>query len=198
MWGYKSTEEAQESNTIEVKMNGAEIKTILSANWGWTVYNSKSQPQQIWAKWTISQEKLWKLYLTSDLYDPEIWDEEEQETWDKLIEKGIGRYVYAVYKKPNSDSWATDSNKTWTYYNIAYTVKQDGGDTYYTKIVWDYDSESCFDDSATCPDTLIGSKIWSILENEQVQWTDSAGSALSNYSSTSTNQWIPYPVWDFE
>ena len=96
--------------------------------WKWN-YSSK----QIWAKWTISQETLGKQYLTKDLYDPELWDMKVGS--DKMIDKGIGRYVYAVYKKPTGNDWGNDNN-TWTYYNIAYTVKKDWTEDYETKIVW--------------------------------------------------------------
>ena len=62
--------------------------------------------------------------------------------------------VYAIYKKPKSTNWGV-TNKSWTNYNLAFTIKKSGTDTYVTKIVWDYDSEACFDKSADCPNTLI-------------------------------------------
>ena len=137
-----------------------------------------------------------KKYLTKDLYDPEIWDLKETSWNRKLIELWLGRYVYAIYKKPNSVDWAWD-NKTWTYYNIAYTVKKDGSDTYLTKIVWDYDNWSCFDNASNCPSTLIWSGSW-VLINEQEQWKSSNWTALTNFWSNEPNQGIPYPVSDFQ
>lgn len=194
MWWYDSTAEATPSNTVDVTLNWAEISTIDWAIWGWKVMN-KDNSQQIWAKWTLSQSTVWKKYLTKDLYDPEVGDLKETTNSKKLIEYWIGRYIYAVYKKPTWAAWA--DNKTGTYYNMAYTIKKDGSDTYYTKIVWDYDSGSCFENSTNCPETLIWSQN-NILVNEQEQGKTASGSALANYGSTSTNQWIPYPVSDFE
>jgi len=195
MWWYNNALNAAQSNTIDVIMNGAEITSIEWAVGWWRVMNI-DWTQQIWAKWTLSQETITKKYLTKDLYDPEIWDLKEN-TWNKkLIELWLGRYVYAIYKKPNSPTWLTD-NKTGTYYNIAYTIKKDWSDTYITKIVWDYDDKSCFDNSSNCPNTLIWSGSW-VLVNEQEQWKDSSWNPLISFGSTSLTQWIPYPVADFE
>ena len=151
MWWYNSTNEATQSNTIDITPDGAEILSVDGALWGWRVQNIDNS-QQIWAKWTISQTELTKRYLTKDLYDPEIWDLKENTNNKKLIEMWLWRYVYAVYKKPTWANWWTN-NKTWTYYNIAYTVKKEGSDTYVTKIVWDYDKDSCFENASNCPDT---------------------------------------------
>lgn len=194
MWWYNSTVVATQSNTVNVTLNWAEITSIDWAIWGGRVM-SIDWLQQVWAKWTLSQSTVWKKYLTKDLYDPEVWDLKENTNSKKLIEYWIGRYLYAVYKKPTGAAWA--DNKTGTYYNMAYTIKKDWSDTYYTKIVWDYDSGSCFDNSTNCPNTLI----WSgsgILANEQEQGKTASGATLPSYGSTSTNQWIPYPVSDFE
>ncbi len=195
-WWYSSNNEASPSNTLKVTMQWAEIAKIESASWGWKVMNLESPAKQIWAKWTISQTELWKKYLSKDLYDPEVWDLKENENKKKLIEYWLGRYVYAVYKKPNSADW-WDKDKTWSFYNIAFTVKKNQSDTYITKIVWDYDKGSCFDNSENCPDTLIWSKE-NILKNEQEQWKSNSWTPLSDFSSKSSNQWIPYPVNDFE
>jgi type II secretory pathway pseudopilin PulG len=189
MWGYNSWTVATPSNTISVTLNWAEIASLDGAEWGWKVLNGSWQ--QIGAKWTISQSILWKQYLTKDLYDPEIWDLKVNAWW-KLIDKWIWRYVYAVYRKPTWNEWS--DNWTWTYYNIAYTVKKEWSDTYLTKIVWDYDSDSCFDDEDICPNTLIWS--WGkILIDWQEQWKDKDGKTLdSDYGSAQENQWIPYSV----
>lgn len=196
MWWYSSWSTATPSNTLDVTMNGAEIQNIVSANWWWVVRNIDAS-QQIWAKWTLSQETLWKKYLTKDLYDPEVGDLKETSWNRKLIEAWIGRYVYAVYRKPTWANWWND-NKTGSYYNIAYTIRKDWSDTYLTKIVWDYDSESCFENFSNCPSTLIWSGSW-VLVNEQEQWKDNAGVPLVwNFWSNSWNQWIPYSANDFE
>jgi len=197
MWWYASWSIANTSNTIDVALNWAEIQSITSANGWWKVMNKViPTAQQIWAKWTISQDSLWKKYLTKDLYDPEIWDLKETTNNKKLIEYWLWRYVYAVYKKPTWTNW-WDENKTWTYYNIAYTVKQEWSDTLATKIVWDYDSESCFENSIYCSNSLIGSWSW-ILIDWQIQGKNVDWTAIANYWSTQANQWIPYPVSDFE
>jgi len=195
MWWYNNAVEATPSNTLNVTMNGAEITSVDWANGGWRVMNIDNT-QQIWAKGTLSQETLWKKYLTKDLFDPEVGDLKENTNNKKLIELGLGRYVYAIYKKPQGANWWTD-NKTGTYYNIAYTIKKEASDTYVTKIVWDYDSGSCFDNSANCPKTLVWSQN-SILVNEQEQGKTASWTALAAFGSTSTNQWIPYPVSEFE
>lgn len=180
---FKPSTTATPSNTLQVTKNWAEIASITRAAGGWEVkwinwYSNKV----IWAKWTISQDTLGKQYLTKDLYDPELWD---VKVWSqKAIELWIGRYVYSVYKKPLD--WTTDFNAWGTAYNIAFTVKKEGTDDYITRIVWDYDSKSCFDKSADCPETLI----WSgndILKNEQKM----------TWASTATNQGIPYPISNF-
>lgn len=196
MWWYNSTVEATESNTIDITANWAEIASIDAAAGGWKVLNLEATPKQIWAKWTISQSILTKKYLTKDLYDPEVWDLKETTNNKKLIELWLWRYVYAVYKKPTWTDWG-GNNKTWSYYNIAYTVKKEWSDTYVTKIVWDYDSDSCFDNAANCPNTLIWTR-GTYLIDWQEQWKDKDWNDLTNFGSTATNQWIPYPVTDFE
>ena len=199
MWWYTWTVDASPSNTIDITADWAEILSIDDADWGWRVMNSETlTPRQIWAKWTIWQENLTKRYLTKDLYDPQVWDEKENTNNKKLIEYWIWRYIYAVYKKPTGTNWSTN-NKNGTYYNIAYTVKKEWSDTYVTKIVWDYDSDSCFENSSTCPDTLIWSATGStILIDWQEQGKDGNNWNLPNFWSTSNNQGIPYPVADFE
>jgi hypothetical protein len=103
-----------------------------------------------------------------------------------MIEKWIGRYVYATYKKGSASDWST--NKRGVDYNVAFTIKKTDSDKYITKIVGSYDSESCYEDKNNCPDTLIGS--WdNYLEDDQ---------ELTSDDSTIANQWIPYPVTDFK
>lgn len=198
MWWYNSGTTATPSNTLGVTMNGAEIQTVDTANGWWTIVNTASTQRQIGAKWTISQEQLGKNYLTKDLYDPEIWDLTEKGSGEKLIDKWIGRYVYAIYRKPSAPNWGSN-NKTGTYYNIAYTIKKEASDTYLTRIVWDYDSKSCFDDAPDCPDTLIGWNGSVFLVDEQEKWTNNDWSDMtSSFGSRAPNQWIPYSVNDFE
>jgi prepilin-type N-terminal cleavage/methylation domain-containing protein len=183
MWWYDSSKNATASNTISVSKNWAEITAVISATGGWKIYWSGSYSnKQIWAKWTISQNTLWKQYLTKDLFDPEISD---IKIWSEtMIDKWIWRYVYAVFKKPlDADTDWTD-NKEWTYYNIAYTIKKEWSDTFITKIVWDYDINSCFDNKNDCPGTLIWNQTDFLIDNQE----------NSNSDVNVPNQWIPYPV----
>lgn len=197
MWGYNTGSVATPSNTLDVSLVNQEITAVNSGSWWGQVLWSWSL-SQIWAKWTISQETMWKQYLSKDLYDPEIWDFKIQ--WGgTLIDYWIGRYVYGIYSKSNGSVW-WNNNKWWNYYNIAYTVKKEWTDTYITKVVWDYDENSCFDNKADCPKTLIGSMTTSgnvdqmYLVDKQEQWKTSSWSNLSWFSSTQANQWIPYTI----
>lgn len=190
MWWYDAAQTARASNSIVINpsdMNGSEITKISGAAGGWKVMwisdgTNDWTGKQIWAKWVISQNIIWKQYLTKDLYDPELWD---MKVWNwKMIDHGVWRYVYAVFRKPLSADTTWTSNRDWTYYNIAYTVKVDGSDKYVTRIVWDYDKESCFDEKWSCPNSLIGSSSDVLSDNQENSSSD----------ITATNQWIPYPV----
>lgn len=189
LWGYNSGTTANTSNTLVVAKTGESIDSITAAstsgggrvmwlNDGSTDWTTK----QIWAKGTISQATLWKRYLTKDLFDPELWDVKVGS--NTMIDEWVGRYVYATFKKPLSADTTWTSNKQATYYNIAYTIKVEGGDKYITKIVGDYDSESCFDEKTLCPDTLIGTSTTTLANDQEHSSSD----------TSSTNQWIPYPV----
>lgn len=139
--------------------------------------------KQVGAKGTISQASLTKKYLTKDLYDPELGDVKVGTA--KMIDEGVGRYVYSVFKKPlSADTTWGASNKRGTYYNIAYTVKANASDKYVTKVVGDYDSESCFDNKLSCPNSLIGSST-TILNNHDEN---------SSSDTSAADQGIPYPV----
>ncbi len=192
LFWYNSGATAQQSNSIKVTYSWQEIATIVTADtkWGWVVYwiwtwATWWSQRQIWAKWTISQTLLWKKYLSKDLYDPELWDLKINNIWWwnswKMIDLWLWRYVYATFKK-NTWNWKWSSNFNWNAYNIAYTVRKEWSDTYITKIVWDYDAESCYDDKAFCPNTLI----W-LSDKEEQNWT-----------SESANYHIPYAVTDFK
>jgi len=193
LWGYTWGTVAQPSNTIAVEYDGLEILSISASDtkWGWRVYWTWTLANdQIWAKGTISRDTLWKKYLSKDLYDPELWD---LKVWnDKMSDSWIGRYVYATYKKW---TWDWSVNKRWIDYNLAFTIRKTDSDKYVTKIVWSFDRESCYLNSANeldCPDTLI----WTLnkwpsnifLEDNQ---------ELSTDNTKSSNQWIPYAVTDF-
>jgi len=201
VWWYNTWVVAFPSNTISWTIIGQEVQDV-TWSWGWIIYGSWNL-SQIWAKWTISQETVWKQYLSKDLYDPELWDIKISWWW-KLIDKWIGRYVYAVYTKSNWLIWWSN-NKWWSYYNIAYTVKKEWSDTYITKIVWDYDENSCFDDKEKCPETLIWTFSWATapvntidtmyLKDNQEQWKTNSWSNISSwFDSKKPNQWIPYTI----
>jgi len=184
LWWYSWWTTANRSNIIKVTYNWQAIKDILTGSWWWYV-SASWWTIKIWFKGTISQTTLWKKYLTKDLYDPELGDIIESASKNKFIDKWIWRYVYAIYKK-----WW--NNVRWNDYNMAYTIKKSNSDKYMTKIVWSYDKESCYGDPVDCPDTLIWSESWSILNNWDIQ-------TLSWWSIDTTveDQWIPYPVTDF-
>lgn len=193
-FGYNSGANAQQSNSFAVEKEWVEVKSVSNIKWGWRViwlweYASK----QIWAKWTISQTSLGKEYLTKDLYDIEIGDTPIK-SGGKMIDKWIGRYVYAVYNRGLSN-WNWTSNLTWTAYNIAVSYKQDNSEDYYTKITWTYTKSIC-NKETNCPETLIWSAS-NTLRDGQVIWKTADNKDLSNMDSTQTNQWIPYPVKNF-
>jgi prepilin-type N-terminal cleavage/methylation domain-containing protein len=184
MFGYNSSTNATPSNTIKVTYNGEEVASIVSANGWWKIYGtgtwaSGSTQRQIWAKWTISRNTLGKKYLSKDLYDPELGD---IKVWSsKMIDKWIWRYIYATYKKNKGDgNWS--SNFTGNNYNLAFTIKKNGSDKFVTKVVWDYDEESCNEDKANCPKNLIG------LADETEE----------NGDSDTPNHGVPYTVTDFK
>lgn len=189
MWWYDASKMATPSNIIVVDYNWDALSWVTLANWWWKVFWTWTWAdsinwKQIWAKWTISQNTLGKKYLSKDLYDPELWDLTLND-WTKIIDKWIGRYVYATFKK-NTSSWSWNSNFNWNAYNIAYTVKKDWDDTFITKIVWDYDSASCYTESDYCPNTLIWSWTVVLMDKE-----------LQNWTSNNVNYHIPYAVTDF-
>lgn len=191
LWGYTGST-ATPSNKIQVTYNWEEIDTINTTNsiWWWRIYGTWAwatwwTKRQIWAKWTIWQEQLWKAFLSKDLYDPEISDIKVNDTSNTFIDYGLGRYVYATFKKNKTD-WDWTSNKTWVAYNIAYTVRKKNSDKYITKIVWDYDEESCFGDKVHCPKTLIWS--WTTI---LIDWQE------ENWESNIDNYGVPYAVTDF-
>ena len=181
-WWYTGTTDASISNPIRVSYDGDSITSIVATSGGWKIYGSWSI-WQIGAKWTIGKDQLGK-YLSKDLYDPEVWDIKVGA--GKMIDQWVGRYVYWVYKK--SFNWASN-NQEWQYYNIAMTLKEEGGENYITKIVWDYDKAN-FSNPDDYPETLIWSASWSVsnvLLNESIQ----------NAASSSSNYGVPYAVTDF-
>jgi prepilin-type N-terminal cleavage/methylation domain-containing protein len=196
LWWYTWAETAYPSNTISVAYDGQEIDYLTwTIAWWWRVFWTwtwaNTAKRQIWAKWTISINTLWKKYLSKDLYDPELWDIKITGSW-KMIDYWIGRYVYATYKKNKTDitdgagkdEWVQNYN--WVNYNIAFTIRSDWSDQYETKIVWDYDQESCYDDKSFCPPSLIWS--WTVV---LIDGQKDIGSSDDNES------WIPYYVTDF-
>lgn len=189
LWWYSWATVASKSNKLVVTYNWQEINTISQSNGWWKVFWWWSL-WQIWAKWTIWKEQLWQ-YLTKDLYDPEIWDLKVNNIWAwtqwKMIDKWVGRYVYAVYKK--SFSWP--ANQNWTSYNIAFTIKKEGDQEWFvTKIVWDYDKNN-YGSSTDYPDTLIWTLSWTTTPWVLLDWSQQI------WSSNSNDYWVPYAVTDF-
>lgn len=176
-WWYNSWAVSTASNPIIVNYNWSSIESINSTNGWWRIM---SWSIQIWAKWTIWKEELWK-YLSKDLYDPELWDIKVGSSWT-MIDQWIWRYVYSVYR--NSFNWP--NNQPWTYYNIAYTIKEESSEVYSTSIVWNYDNSN-FDNPNQYPETLIWAWIGNILLNNSIQ----------NNTSSLSNYWVPYAITDF-
>lgn len=194
LWGYNSWVVALTSNVIDVTYAGKEISAITSGSGWWRVYGTWAYSgSQVWAKWVIGYTTdFTKKYLSKDLYDPEIGDIKVG-TSAKMIDSGIGRYVYGIYAQPKV---AANWNKQWisgTYYNIATSVKKKDSESYESYIVWDYDKNSC-ETPTGCPDSLIGTASGSTsnvsLINKSVQDI--------NKTSLDANQGIPYPVKDFQ
>lgn len=188
MFWYNSWTNAFPTNKMIVVYDKAEITSITSAVGWWRVMWSWAlSTSQIWAKWTIWLDSNWdfnKKYLTKDLYDPELGD---VNLWgSKMIDKWVGRYVYAVYATPKTtfSDW-NSSSASASYYNIATTIKDTAKDTYKSYVVWDFDKNSCSTPD-NCPDTLIGSGT-SFVANNQIQ----------TWSLSDENQQIPYLVKDF-
>lgn len=181
VWWYNSLKKSTPSNKIRVTYNWTEIATILtwsSIGWGKVYWIWAFNTIQIWAKWTISRDTIWKKYLSRDLYDQELGD---LKVWDtKMIDYWVWRFIYTSFKKdPNKWDWS--SNYNWLAYNIAYTFKKDWSDTYITKVIWDYDQESCYDDKDKCPVNLVWLNDWD----------------TQSWSTDKSNYWLPYAVTDF-
>ncbi len=187
MWWYNTwaTITADKSNKIKVTYNWNAIATIdTTSTWGWKIMdNTTPTPKQIWAKWTIWRDTLWRQFLSTDLYDPEVWDLKTTTDDKKFIEKWIWRYVYWIYK---NSTWWVWKNLNWTYFNIAYTIKKEWTDDYVTKIEWDYDNTVC-SDPTKCPTSLIWTFAWSLKDWE----------TKNQSTSDSADQWVPYAVTDF-
>ncbi|MDP5039015.1 MAG: hypothetical protein NWP80_01050 [Candidatus Gracilibacteria bacterium] len=188
LWGYDDSLETTSSNKIQVVYNGQEIDSIVdtTTNGGGKLEvtnTDDSLDYQIGAKGVIGYNgEFNKTYLSKELYDPELGDTKVGA--NKMIDYGIGKYVYGVYALPKVSNWNV-SGSSGSYYNIATTIKKAGSELYETYIVGNYDENSCslpgFD---TCPKTLIGD-----LENGTIQSTSTG--------TQDDNQGIPYPIRDF-
>lgn len=208
LWWYNENAYAIPSNKIITTVDWDEIVSLTwslldtpSATlsiWGWRIYWTWAL-WQIWAKWTISRDTIWKSFISKDLYDPEVWDIKVRDldhttAWDqswKLIDKWIGRYVYSVYKKSKWNNYRWSGNKWWDTYNIAFTIKKENSDEYITKIVWDYDEQSCFTNKHLCPKTLIWTMSWWTIQWVLEEWN------IENWDSNLDNYWVPYAARDF-
>lgn len=197
LWWYTWAVVANPSNTIKVTYDWQEISTIVDAdtNWGWRIiYSTGSTHYQIWAKWVIWYNwEFGKNFLSKELFDPELWDVDVKSTSKTMIDYGIWKYVYWIYALPKQVAWSPTgvtswniSKASWSYYNIATTIKKADSELYQSYVVWDYDENSCTLNTVVCPKTLISN--WSVtIENEMTQ----------SWSSLDQNQWIPYPIQDF-
>lgn len=192
LWWYNTGTVANPSNTLKVVYSGKAIASLTGTIEGWwrVYWTWAYSGSQIWAKWVMWYSgDFGKKYLSKDLYDPEIWD--IQVGVKKMIDSGIGRYVYAVFAQPRSPTLWNNAGVSAIYYNIATSVKKKDSETYESYIVWDFDEAAC-EARNSCPDSLIGTASWwiaSVLKNK-------IGQDITT-DSTGKNQWIPYPIKDF-
>lgn len=142
LWWFSWWVNALSGNTLTVTVDGNTPVSIQSAWGGWEVKGSW-WVVVVWHKWVFGVwgDGLERKYLSKDLYDPELWD--TKVGTGKMIDYGIGRYVYGVYVP------------SYSAYNLATAFKESDSDTYRAYIVGDYDKSWC-STPADCPDTLIG------------------------------------------
>ncbi len=194
LWWYTWATTANPSNTLQVTYNWKEIASIVSWSGWWVVYGTwlTNSWNQIWAKWVIwYTSDFTKKYLSKELYDPELWD---IKVWGtaKMMESWIWRYIYAIYAQPKIKANWNKQWTSWTYYNIATSLKKKDSDSYETYLVWDYDKNSCSQPS-DCPESLIWTASWIINPSSL---TNTQNQDL-NKTTLDLNQWIPYPIKDF-
>lgn len=181
VWGYNSAVAAQLNNTFTWSKNWTEFDwtTFYWSGW-WIVYLSWSSTSQIWAKWVVDSSVLSKQYLSQELVDPNLKDTKVGAT-KTFKDYWVGKYVYWVYAKNNSD-WSVTSQK-WTAYNVAITIKDDQK-WFMTKLIWNFDKTAC--SGVACPNSLI----WSWTSNVNLNDGDSSFTG----SSTNPNERIPYAI----
>lgn len=198
LWGYNSWSVTNSSNVIDVDYDGKEINTITSWSWGWIVYGTGAYSgSQVWAKWVIGYTTdFTKKYLSKELYDPEIWDIKLKSNGKKMIDSGIGKYVYWIYAQPKAKWNWNKTGISGIYYNIATSVKKKDSESYESYIVWDFDENSCEIPSG-CPKSLIGTASGHTVTANNISLLNKSPQEI-NISSTGANQWIPYPVKDFQ
>ncbi|MDQ7009250.1 MAG: type II secretion system protein [Candidatus Gracilibacteria bacterium] len=194
LWGYDKDEEAQVSNTIKVEYDEAEIKSLTGAiashKGGGVIYGTGTwaiagtTPKQIGAKGVIGiQGQFNKKYLTKPIYDNQLGDIEFTGDGSKMIDYGIGKFVYAVYSRASVPANWNTTGTTGSSFELAATLKVIDGEGYITKIEGTY-SNDLFSgtDADKYPVTLLG------LEDKQKD---------SNKATTEVNQGIPYPINNF-
>lgn len=187
LWWYNSGATAQISNTISVEYNDQEVKNIKPwSAWGWIIYGSWTWAwtTQIAAKWVIwINWKFNKKYLKEKIYDVQLWD--IKLTWEtdkKMIDYGIGKFVYAVYARPAiPTNWNTSWTR-WTYYTLATTFKEIEWEWYQTYLVQNYSKDNFSNNISNYPSNLI----W-LSQDEKDK----------NVATTNPDQWIPYPIDNF-
>lgn len=176
VWWYDSSKTATPTATFTWTKDGDQILSVLTGSivWWWVVYKN-DWSSQIWAKWVIDSSILPKQYLSTELLDPSLKD---IKVWDNNTFKDywIGKYIYWVYAK---NSTFTPTDKKWSAYNIAATIKNEQ-DMYVAKIIWNFDSNTC----SSCPDSLIWSWTTSIID----------GTSTWVVIADNSNQVVPYPI----
>lgn len=183
VWGYDSAVGAQLNNTMDITLSadGTKITAFTSGTGGGRVHKSGDAATQVGAKGVVDSTNLSKEYLSQELFDPSIADAVYNDT-SRLKEKGIGKYVYAVYATPATLASWNAGNKKAQKFNLAATFYDDTKALYVSKITGNYDETSCIG----CPKTLIGSGVTSsgVLNG--------SGVAATSYADPTAS--IPYPI----
>jgi hypothetical protein len=106
-------------------------------------------------------------------------------TWDSnktMIDYWIGKFTYAIYARASAKANWNTSWTRWSYYTIAWTFKDLEWEWFKTFLSGNYSKDNFESNVSNYPETLL----W--LTQSQKD---------NNVATTSTSQWIPYPIDNF-